>query len=146
MSSSLEPRQVWWHSSRHICLLGRPCAIRVWQEVVVTPSKTYAVLCFPRKLKGNAWWGKKKASVMKELPSDIWHPLLLSSLNQQREGQSRRGEMQAHTVWQHVRALWQHFLASTLGENLWRLIKYLVEEKVTVIRLLHLLEELRDLT
>lgn len=35
--------------------------------------------------------GEKKASIVKELPSDIWHPLLLSSLNQQRERQSRKG-------------------------------------------------------
>lgn len=33
----------------------------------------------------------EKASVMKELPSDIWHPLLSSSLNQQ--GDSTGGEI-----------------------------------------------------
>lgn len=33
----------------------------------------------PLEVKGNAWW------VMKELPSDIWHPLLLFSFNQEKE-------------------------------------------------------------
>lgn len=54
----------------------------VYQEIIVTVPNRSAVECLPRS-KGQRLM--KKASVMKELPSDIWHPLLLFSLNQQRE-------------------------------------------------------------
>lgn len=54
----------------------------VYQEIIVSVPNKSAVECLPRS-KGQRLM--KKALVMKELPSDIWHPLLLSSLNQQRE-------------------------------------------------------------
>lgn len=102
--------------------------------------------------------GGKKASVMKELPSDIWHPLLLSSLNQQRERRSGRGgNSGSYSVAAGVNdpvsqcVLRACFVTTFFGFHTWREaagthIKYLVEEKVTVIRLLHLLEKPHDFT
>lgn len=68
----------------------------------------------------------EQASIMKELPSDIWHPLLLSSLNQQRERDSHGGDSGSYSVAAGVNdlasqcALYTCFVTTFFGFNTWR--------------------------